>query len=595
VAPLDDLKSARRLDCDGILVSGGWSPAVHAGLHEGGVRRFDGDSAAYVAGDQPDWRTTAGAAAGSLELDVALATGHAAGVRAAHGAGRTADTGRAPAGRGDAAPALVPFWRSPASLAGEKRQFVDLQNDVTVADLRLALAEGFVDVEHVKRYTTLGIGTDQGRLGGVLGAAILAELRGVQQPDVGVTRTRPPYHPFTIASAIGHRVGQHYRPTRRTPLHAWHAGNGGVPEDAGYWIRIRYYRANGSDPTAAGIAEARRVREHGGVFDGSTLGKIEIAGRDAAAFLDRMYLTKASTIRVGRSKYMVNLREDGMVLDDGIVLRLAEDRFVATTSSGHADHMLSHFEHYRDTEWSGRAVAVTGITEAWAVIVVAGPASRDAVRAVLGGEWSESLSRLGHMDFAEGLWRGAELRLLRASFSGELAFELHCRPAIAAPLWESLVDAGLSPYGLEALDILRLEKGYLVSSELTGDVTPQDLGMSGMLKLGNSCIGRELLDRPAFQDPLRPRLVGLRAADGKSAIAGGAQITTRVAPAQPVGYVSSSAFSPALNEWIALAFVSRAIAEGEEVLARDPLRTGDTRVVVTSIVHFDPGSERIKS
>ena len=387
------------------------------------------------------------------------------------------------------------------------------------------------------------------------------------------------------------------RPERRTPLHDWHVAHGGELESFGYWLRPRYYRENGGDAERAGIAEAARVRRHGGIVDGSTLGKIEVAGADAAAFLDRLYLTRASSIKVGRSKYMVNLREDGMVLDDGLVLRVAADRYLATTSSGHAGHMLSHFEFWRDTEWSGRAVTLTDVTEAWAVIACAGPASRAALERVLGPDWQASLARLAHMEFADGSWQGATLRLLRASFSGELAFELHCRPRVALPLWEALVAAGLQPYGLEALDILRVEKGYLVSSEISGQTTPYDLGMQGLVKLGNACVGRELLERAAFHEPGRPWLVGVRAQDGRARFLGGAQLTSDREPARSLGYVTSSVFSPALGEWIGLALVARDMAaEGATLVARDPLRGApDVRLRITSPVHFDPAHERMKA
>ena len=596
VAPLRTPGSARAIECDSVLVSGGWSPSVHAGLHEGGERRYVDGGGAFIAGAQPEWRLSAGAANGTLELAAVAAEGFAAGERAARETGNARAAGAVPVASGDPEPKLVPYWRSPAPLAAEKRQFVDLQNDVTVADLRQALAEGFIDIEHVKRYTTLGIGTEQGRTGGLLGAGILAELKGETLAAVGASRTRPPYHPLTLAAIVGHRSGQQLRVCRRTPLHEWHEAHGGVLEHAELWMRTRYYRANGGDAFAAGIAEAARVRKHGGVIDGSTLGKIEVAGKDAARYLDRMYLSKASTIKVGRSKYMVTLREDGMVLDDGIVLRRAEDRFLATTGSGHAEHMLAHFEHYRDTEWSGADVALANVTEAWGVIVAAGPASRAALAAALGAEWAGRVERLAHMEFADGAHRGEGLRVLRASFSGELAFELHCRPGLTLALWQGLVDAGLPPYGLEALDILRVEKGYLVSSEMNGQTTPEDLGMDGLVKLGNACVGRALLDRPAFREASRPKLVGLKAVDGKAMILGGAQITRVDAPARSLGYITSSAFSPALGEWIALALVAREdAAEGTPLVARDPLRGGDVAVRVTAPVHFDPGAERMKS
>ncbi|MBS0388691.1 MAG: sarcosine oxidase subunit alpha, partial [Proteobacteria bacterium] len=305
--------------------------------------------------------------------------------------------------------------------------------------------------------------------------------------------------------------------------------------------------------------------------------------------------SKASTIKAGRSKYMVNLREDGMVLDDGLVLRLAADRFLATTSSGHGTHMLSHFEHYRAAHCSHRAVTVTDVTDAWAVIVVAGPHSRSALAQVLGATWQRPLAQLRHMDFADGLHIGQALRVLRASFSGELAFELHCRPALALPLWTALESAGLAPYGLEALDILRVEKGYLVSSELNGQTTPLDLGMEALVKPGQACLGRALLDRAAFREPSRPRLVGLRAADGRAPFLAGAQLTTDAAPTRPCGYITSSVYSPTLGEWLGLALLAgdRAI-DGALVTARDPLRGGDTAVRVVSPVHFDPTSARMK-
>jgi sarcosine oxidase subunit alpha len=596
VAPLADPARPTTIACDAILMSGGWSPALHAGVQEGGQREFDPLAGGFVARGQPDWRLVTGAANGALELGAALADAHAAGERAARRAGAGGSAGRAPAGEGDAAPGWRPFWRSPAPRADEKRQFIDWQNDVTVADIRQSLAEGFRDIEHLKRYTALGFGGDQGRLGGLLGAAVLAELRGEPLTEVGTSRLRPPFQPVAMRSLAGLRTGAALRPARRTPLHDWHEAHGAVLESMGLWMRPRYYRANGADAFAAGIVEARRVRASGGIADGSTLGKIEVVGPEAAAFLDAMYLTRASTIKAGRAKYMVNLREDGLVLDDGLVLRIAEDRFIATTSSGHGLHMLSHFEHYRDAEWGGRGVTLTDVTEAWAAIVVAGPRSRDALGVVLDASWQAPLAALRHMDFARGRHAGHELTVLRASFSGELAFELHCRPAIAPVLWEALVAAGLPPYGLEALDILRVEKGYLTTAEINGQTTPHDLGMEALVKLGNPCVGRELLERAAFHEPSRPRLVGLRAVDGRGRFLAGAQLVAPGAPARPLGHVTSTVYSPALGEWIGLALVARShAADGTPLVACDPVRDGDLPVRVVPTVHFDPAAERMKA
>jgi methylglutamate dehydrogenase subunit C len=596
VASLHARAPSRTMACDTLLVSGGWSPATHAGLNEGGTSTYLPQATGFGAGPQPSWRALCGASNGMFELGQVLADGHQAGVQAMRALGSSTDSARAPAGQGDPPPHPVGYWRSPATQSDENRQFVDFQNDVTVADLRQSLEEGFTDIEHVKRYTTLGVGTDQGRIGAVLGAAILAELSGREVGQVGQFRARPPYQPVTLKTVAGLRAGAQLRPVRRTPLEAWHASHGGVLEPMGLWMRARYYDTGGVDAARAGCEEATRVRAHGGIFDGSTLGKFEVVGRDAAEFLDRMYLTRASTIKVGRSKYMVNLREDGMVLDDGIALRLTTDRFLVTTSTGHADHMLSHFEYYRDTEWAGRAVSITDVSEAWAVIVCAGPASRQTLGTVLGEGWTEPLSRLTHMGFASGEWRGAALRLLRASFSGELAFELHCRPRMAIPLWQALNDAGLLPYGIEALDILRLEKGYLIGAELNGQTTPSDLGMDALVKAGNPCIGREMMDRAGLQRADRPKLVGVRAVDGHSKFFAGAQLTPPDEHVRSAGYITSSAYSPSCGEWIGLALVSRQQAQdGTVLLARDPLHGAETSMRVTSTVHYDPNGERMKS
>ena len=596
VAPLASPNAVRTFACDALLMSGGWSPSVHAGLHEGGAAAYVPQIASFNATAQPSWRISCGAANGKLELAEVLLDGHAAGCAAAQVARVTADPNLPPVGRGDSSPNLEPFWRSPAPRAQEKHQFVDLQNDVTVADLRQAIAEGFVHIEHAKRYTTLGVGTDQGRFSSVLGAAIIAELSGQSLPEVGVFRTRPPYQPVTLMALTGHRFASNLQPTQRTALHAWHEAHGGVLEAAGLWMRPRYYRANAEDAFAAGLVEAARVRAHGGIFDGSTLGKIEVAGFDAAPFLDTIYLNRASTLKVGGSKYVVALREDGIVLDDGLLLRLAEDRFLATTSTSHAPLMLSHFEFWRDTERARGGVTLTDVTDAWSVIVCAGPQSRATLRDVLGTSCSATLDNMKHMEFADGVWRGSALRVLRASFSGELAFELYCRPQIAVPLWQALADGGVRPYGLEALDILRVEKGYLTGSELNGQTAPEDLGLGRLLKGNHQCVGCELLQRPAFSEPDRPILVGLKAADGSSKFLGGAQLTSMSDKRRTRGHVTSAVFSPALKQWIGIALLARDLArEGDLVLAQDPLHGLETPVRVTASVHFDPAGERMKS
>jgi sarcosine oxidase subunit alpha len=593
---------SRIIACDAILMSGGWTPAMHAATQNGGVRKYVPGIAAFVGDEQPDWRVSVGAAAGQLELPAVIAHATAVGqapstqtTRAgAPGAPTAGITPTAIVATGDPPPGLQPFWRADCARSAEKRQYVDFQNDVSVADLRTAVEEGFTDIEHAKRYTALGFGTDQARLSGALGAAIIGELQGKTLGDVGTSRLRQPYHPVTMRSLAGLKQGPTLRIERHTPLHDWHVNNGGVMESMGLWQRPRYYRENGDNPSAASIVEAKRVRTTGGIADASTLGKIEVSGRDAAAFLDYVYMTKASTLKVGRSRYGVNLREDGMVLDDGLILRLAPDRFRVTTSSGHAGHMLSQFEFYRSTDWGHAALALTDVTDAWAVIAVAGSASRRRILETLDVESREAVTALKHMDFCTARFVGAELQILRATFSGELGFEIHCNPEMAVPVWQALIASGMQPYGLEALDTLRIEKGYLTHSELNGQTTPFDLGMQGLMKRDDDFVGRALLQRPAFHEATRPRLAGLRAVNPTARFLGGAQITTRTDLNHACGFITSSTFSPTLNEWIGLALVARSIPEGEELIARDPLRDGDTAVRVTSTVHYDSTGELMR-
>jgi sarcosine oxidase subunit alpha len=575
----------RRIPCDAVLMSGGWTPTgVRTEAHG-----IDATSHAHSIADA----LATGSEAGRLAARALRTTG-AATARDDADAGTDAASASYTAA-GDPSPNTLRYTRSPASQAAEKRQFVDFQNDVTVADLRQALAEGFSEIEHAKRYTTLGVGTDQGRIGGALGAAILADLGGLDPSAALVSRTRAPLQPATLAVLAGRHRGSALRPARTTPLHETHVAYGGEMESMGLWMRPRFYRANGADAATAGLAEAARVRKHGGLLDGSTLGKIEIAGAAAADFVDRLYLTRGSTIGEGRSKYMVLLREDGMVLDDGIVLRLADDRFLATVSSSHAQHVLSHFEFWRDREFAKRGVALTDVTEAWAVIVAAGPASPGVLTQVLGAEWISRLAGLTHMSHLQGTWQGAPVRVLRAGFSGELAYELHCRPRIARPLWDALQAAGLAPYGIEALDVLRVEKGYLTGAEMNGQTTPMDLGLEALVARNPGCIGADLLDRPAFRAPQRPRLVGVQCVDPQARVLAGAQLTVDAQATRACGHVTSSCYSPALQRYVGLALASRELTVGAELMARDPLRALETRVRITAPVHYDRDGARMRS
>jgi methylglutamate dehydrogenase subunit C len=609
VAPLRDISRVCTIGCDGLLVSGGWEPSRLASILEGRAPAVELGSPT-AAGSAPT-SIVCGAASGRVGLAASLADGHRAGQLAADAARKpqanariaqagqtasvasdTAADAREPHGQGDPVPDLLPFWRSPCPAAAEKRQFVDLQNDVTVADLRQALAEGFIDIEHIKRYTTLGIGTEQGGISATVGAAIVSEL-GSHSDASRVSRARPPIQPVMLATLARYRRGCALRPERRTPLHGWHRANGAVLEPMGLWMRPRHYCTNGVDARAAGIAEAKRVRGHCGLFDGSTLGKIEVVGASAPEFLDRLYLTRIGTLPVGRSRYAVLLREDGIVLDDGLVLRLTPNRFLATVSSSHLDMVLAHMEFWCAAEFGTQDVTITDLTDAWSVIVVAGPASRNALGEVLSADWRTRLAALKHMDFSEGNWDSRVLRVLRASFSGELAFEVHCHPSIALSLWERLSACGVTPYGLEAVDILRLEKGYLVSAEMNGATTPHDLNLD--VPAGRNCIGSGLLSRSGFHEPERPRLAGVQSVRPDDAFFGGAQLVLSEQGERPCGYISSAAYSPALGRQVGLALVARRVALGTELFASEPLHGRTTRVRLTVPAHFDAAGERMRS
>ncbi|MGA7539397.1 MAG: glycine cleavage T C-terminal barrel domain-containing protein, partial [Steroidobacteraceae bacterium] len=598
------------LPCDLIAVSGGWTPSIQLAPPSGAEPLYIPELGAFVA-PHGHGVLAAGAAAGHLELSQALGGGARAGTRAAEALRNDADAKVATVGSiaamdtaamvgpaaGDPVPNLQLIWRVPRGR--EKHQFVDLQNDVTVADLRQAVAEGFREIEHVKRYTTLGVGTDQGRTGGLLGAAIVAEFLGEPLAAVGQSRARPPAQPVPLATLAGLPAPLAVKPLRRTALHDALLADGALMEPSGLWLRARHFAGPNIDPVAAGIGEARRVRSAGGLLDASTLGKIEVSGADTAAFLDRVCLGRPSRIAVGRARYAVLLREDGMVLDDGLLVRLAESHFLLTASTHGAATVLAHLQYHIATGPTALEVCCADATEAWGVIVVSGPKSRELVGAVLPGTLAGEAASLAHLAWIAGEWRGRALRILRASFSGELAYELHCAADEAASLWQALraagSDRGVRPYGLEALDVLRIEKGYLTSAEITGQTSPYDLRLEPWVRASTDCIGRTLLERPALHEPSRPRLVGLIAAEPARRFKAGAQLTAPGASRESLGYITSAAFSPTLDRHIALGLLARDHAHpGAQVLASDPLDGTQIPLLVTEPVHFDPAGERMK-
>ena len=590
------LDDGTRLACDLVAVAGGWNPSVHLSSQTGPKPVWDAAQACFVPGPSKQAETAVGAAAGRFGTDTALLDGASAGISAAGACGFTAKMPELPQVAEPPRGNLVPCWY----IAGrEKSAYVDPQNDVTVADVKLAAREGYSNVEHMKRYTTLGMATDQGKIANVTGLAILAEARGLAIPEVGTTTFRPPYTPVSIGALAGYARQRTFRPTRRTPLHAWHAERGAVFVEAGAWLRARYVPRDGEDMRTAASREVRTVRDAVGICDVSTLGRIDIQGPDAATLLNRVYINGWTKLPVGKARYGLMLREDGMVLDDGTTSRLGETHYLMTATTANAGAVLTHLEHCLQVVWPELDVQVSSVTDQWAGIAVAGPCARPLLQRLLPGE---DLSNAAFPFMAAGCFdlHGVPLRLFRISFSGELGFEVNVPaddgPAVADLLMRHGEDLDVCVYGLEALDMMRIEKGHVTGAELDGRVTAADLGMGRMMSTKKDYIGRHLAQRPALADPARPRLVGLRAVDPRQRIRAGAHLLPQGAAItidNDEGYVSSATYSPTLDAHIALGFLARgAERHGEIVRAADPVRGGDVFVEVVPSVFVDPEGER---
>ena len=597
----------RRFECDLVCVSGGWSPAVHLFSQSQGKLHFDEARAAFVPGESaPRVRggqrvRSAGGACGLDRLSECLADGIAAGVGATRAAGY--DSGAAPECPpveewGAAAPVRA-LWAVPLPAGRRGKRFVDFQNDVTVADVELAVREGYTSVEHLKRYTTLGMGTDQGRTSNVNGLALLAATLGVGIPEVGTTTFRPPYSPVVLGAIAGREVGVNQTPVRRTPMHDHHAARGARFVTVGPWMRAQYYPRLGESMTDAINREALQVRRAVGIVDVSTLGKIEVRGRDAGEFLHRVYINRIRNLRVGRCRYAFMLREDGFVLDDGTVTRVGEDEYYVTTGTGHAGVVMSHLERYAQTVWPDLDVHLTSVTDQWAGVAVAGPRSRDLLAAACDGA-DVSNEALPFMGCMEATLAGAPVRLIRMTFSGERAYEVHCPADYGVHVWEALLAAGepfgVVTYGTEALGVLRIEKGHVVPNELDGRTVPADFGFDRMEK-DEDFIGRRSLERFRVSGRPRKTFVGLVSENGEAVPRGSHLVWNPTAP-KPLpmlGHVTSSCYSPTLECCIGLALIEDAPSwKGRVLYAASPLTASFVPVRVTGPVFIDPENQRPK-
>ena len=585
------------IGCDLLAVSGGWNPAVHLFAQAQGRLAYDDSLAAFRPAGAAPGVICVGAANGAFSLAACLREGAAAGARAATLCGFPgSEIALPPTDESQEAPP-APLWLVPEPGNG-KRAFVDLHNDVTAADIALAAREGFAAIEHVKRYTTLGMGTDQGKTGNVTGLALLSEALGRPIAETGTTSFRPPYVPVTFGLLAGRDRGTLYDPVRITPMHDWHVAAGAVFEDVGQWKRARFYPRPGETMDQAVRRECLAARDAVALLDGSTLGKIEVAGPDAAEFLDRLYTNRWETLPIGRCRYGLLCRDDGILFDDGVGARLAEDRFLVTTTTGNAAAVLDWFEERLQTEWPNLDVFCTSLTDEFANATLVGPRARD-VLAVLAPALALDNQAFPFMTVREAEIAGIPALVWRVSFSGELSYEINVQAEYGLALWEALIAAGephgMTPYGTEAMHVLRAEKGYIiVGQETDGSVTPVDLGLSGLLAKDKDFLGRRSLARADLVRADRKQLVGLLAENPRDAIPEGAQLVTDPAPRPPVemiGHVTSSYFGARIGRSFALALVKGGRARhGEPVWASLPGRTIAARICPP--VFYDPDGSR---
>ena len=588
------------LPCDLIAMSGGWNPSVHLTTHLNGRPVWNSSIAAFVPGAVPPGMAVAGSASGALSLADAITMGDSFGQDAAIAAGFKAKKSALPSVEPEST-AIQPLWRV---VNARGKSFVDFQNDVSVLDIELAEREGFRSVEHLKRYTTLGMATDQGKTANVNGLALMAEFTAKAIENVGTTVMRPPFSPVAIGAFGGHHREKNFKPTRLPPSHEWAVEQGAVFVEAGYWLRAQYYPKPGEKDWLETVTrEVKAARSSVGVCDVSTLGKIDIQGADAAEFLERVYINGWKNLAIGRARYGLMLREDGIVMDDGTTTRLGEDHFFMTTTTANAAKVMQHLEFCHQWLWPDLDVQMISATEQWAQFSLAGPHVRDVLLKLVDPEHDISNAAFPYMAAGEiTVCGGTRARLYRLSFSGELAFEIGVPSrhgdALIRKIMEAGAEYGITPYGTEALGVMRIEKGHVAGAELNGISTAGDLGLGRMMSTKKDYIGRVLAGRPALVDPNRPVVVGFRPVDRKRRIRAGAHFIRQgleAAAQNDEGYMTSVAFSPSIGHWIGLGFLARGPERmGEIIRACDPIRGEEYLVEVVSPIFYDPEGEKLR-
>jgi sarcosine oxidase subunit alpha len=588
------------VDCDLLASSNGWNPALHLTCHLGGRPVWNDAIHAFVPRNVPSGLSVAGAAHGRFTLSDALEDGFRLGAEAANDTGFKAYVQEIPL-TDEESVEHKPVWRI---MSGKGKRFVDFQHDVTDSDIELANREGFRSVEHMKRYTTLGMATDQGKTANIAGLAILGEVSGRTMSEVGTTIFRPPFTPVALGALAGHHVHKDFRPIRYTPSHQWAESQNAVFMETGPWMRAQYFpKTPAEDWLPAMCREVLTTREKVGVCDVSTLGKIDIRGRDAAKFLDRIYTGTFSTLPIGRVRYGLMMREDGFVYDDGTTARLGDQHYLMTTTTSGAGKVMTHLEFCHQVLWPELEIAFTSVTEQWAQYSIAGPHSRDVLQKLIDPSVNLSNDAFPYMATGSVLLKGGVLaRLFRISFSGELAYEIgvpnRCGDSLIRSIMAAGEEFGITPYGLEALSTMRIEKGHVAAGELNGQTTPRDLGLVKMVSQKKDCIGKHMSERPAMLEPDRPIFVGFKPIDGNSKLTGGAHfLDIGVSPSlsSDLGHLMSVAYSPILKSWIGLGILKNGRERiGEKVRAVDFMRRTDIIVEICDPVFFDPTGERLR-
>ena len=597
-----DFVSTEIIDCDCICVSGFWTPTVHLASQSGNKLRFNDEIDAFIPDKSKQNENSIGSSNGTFTLKETLENSFKLGAEVSNKITNKNEQILLPKSNERKYSTHDKFWCSPLPRGKNFKRFVDFQNDVAVSDIEVALREGYRSIEHVKRYTTLGMATDQGRTSNLNGLQLVANVEKKIVPQVGHTTFRPPFTPVTIGTIVGREVGKEYMPTRKTPMHNWHEKNNAVWVDAGAWKRPRYYKRGNETLFEASKREAKNVREHLGVCDVTTLGKIDVKGPDAAEFLNRVYTNAWLKLPIGKARYGVMLREDGIVMDDGTTTRISENHYHMTTTTAQAANVLSHLEYYLQVVWPDLNVNVVSTTEQWAGAALAGPKSRE-VLSKLFPELDVSNEGLPFMGYLEGKLFGVSARIFRISFSGELAYEINVPSDYGMFMWEKIIEIGeefnMQPYGTEALSTLRIEMGHVAGPELDGRTIPYDVSLEGLVSKKKDFIGKRSLIKEAFNKEDRQKIVGLVPLDRKSSIPEGSHLvedSKAKLPNTKLGHVSSSCWSVENNNPFSLAILKDGKNMiGKKLYAVSPLKNTSIEVEVISSHYVDHEGKRVRS